>query len=131
MFHHTTESIDRELKRINSTIPTMLKQQVVSDVDVTPGIKLLMETILEKSVGDVVKNEHTGEEVTITAELQGKARRLMDTGKITLKKPQQNAKIAALIDRWVQREIKKSVKEGRLPTRKQLAIIMKKDNENK
>lgn len=131
MFLHTQESIDKELKRINNTIPTMLKQQVVTNVDVTPGIKLLMQTVIAKPVGEVVTNKETGESMTITAELKAKAQRLMDTGKITLTKPQQNPKVAKLIDNWVNRAIKKSVKEGRLPNKKQLAVIMKKQKDEK
>ena len=101
----TRESVFAELKRINQSIPQTLKDFVVTETEKTPAIKLVFEKALE--------------DPSISKEKKEKIKNILDSGKFDQKKLTENDRIAKMIDEYVQREIRKSVKAGRLPTKKQ------------
>lgn len=102
----TRESISKELKRIQDSVPEMLKKATLTEVKKTPE----MEMVFQKAM----------EEPNITPERKEQLRRLLASGMFSKTKITENAKIAKMRDNWVIREIKKAVKAGRLPTKKQL-----------
>jgi uncharacterized Fe-S radical SAM superfamily protein PflX len=97
----TSEKIAEELKRIQDKIPKLWKDNVFDEVDKTPTIAFVIDKIIEDKVG--------------TEEDRERLRVLRDTGEFKKKKVVENYKYAKLIDDFVSREIKKSVKAGRLP----------------
>lgn len=102
----TRETISQELKRIQVTMPAILREQVVKEVEVciAPEVKMVMEKALE--------------DPDITEEKKQRIRNVLPT--LMKKKVVENPKIAEMRDNYMTREIKRAVKEGRLPTRKKL-----------
>lgn len=104
---HTQETISRELKRIQDNVPEMFKTLLFKEVEKTPDIKMVFEK--------VASGEETSKNIS-----QQQAQEVLDSGMLDKKTLQENPKVAKQRDIWVQKEIKNSVKEGRLPNRKQL-----------
>lgn len=102
----TKESIGLELKRIQDSIPPLIKEFTLIEKLKTPAMKLVFEKALE--------------DPNISPEKKERIKHMLDTGMFDKKQIYENKDIAKQRDDYVGREIKKSVKAGRLPTRKQL-----------
>lgn len=102
----TRESISLELKRIQDSIPKLLKDNTLKEVPKTP----IMELVFKKAL----------EDADITPEKKAQLQKLIDTGILSQNKIIENPKVAKMRDDWVAKEIKKSVREGRLPSKKKL-----------
>lgn len=99
---HTKESIQKELARIQGSVPKVYREGLFFEEYTAPAVVQVLEKALE---GDAPE-EKKAEWRVLLAEAKEK--------KIT-----ENPKRAAMIERWVQKEIKISVKAGRLPTKKE------------
>lgn len=106
---HTRETISKELRRIQESIPDIFRVGLITEKDKTPTMKFVAEKALES-------NE-------VSQETKDKIQQLKDNGYFDKKKLYENPKIAKQRDLWVQREIARSVKEGRLPSKKQLKAL--------
>jgi hypothetical protein len=102
----TKESIGLELKRIQDSIPKLLKDNTLTEKFKTPAMKLVFEKALE--------------DPKVSEDKKLKIKHMLDTGMFDKKSIIENASVAKQRDDYVVREIKKSVKAGRLPTKKQL-----------
>lgn len=102
----TQEKIDAELKRIQSSVPKLLMDNVVKNKDASPTVKFIVEKALEDD--------------DFPEEKKKELRLLQNTGFLDKKIPVQNDRIAKQIDNFISREITKSVNAGRLPNKKQL-----------
>jgi len=102
---HTRETITKELQRIQASVPPLLKKHLFVEKLKTPEMKLVAEKALESDM-DEEKKMHV--------------KKLLDEGYFDKKIIAESRTVATQIDQYVQREINKSVKAGRLPTKKQL-----------
>jgi len=102
----TEEQIFKELKRINESVPAYLKSNVVTEQFASPTVKKVVDTALE----DPNFPEEKKQQLIL----------LKENGYFDKTKPVENPKIVKQIDQYVMREIRKSIKEGRLPNRKEL-----------
>lgn len=105
----TRESITLELKRINDSVPKLLRDNTLIEVLKTPDMKLVFEKALEDE--------------TLTEEKRRQIKNILDSGKLDAKRITENPKVAKQRDEYVAREIKKSIKEGRLPNKKQARLL--------
>jgi len=110
----TESQIYKELQRIQASVPEALRKSVVSEQDANPTVNFVVEKALE----DPDFPQHKKDELL----------RLKEIGYFDQKEYKENEKVKKQIDAYVNREIKKAVKEGRLPTRKQLKVILSKNN---
>ena len=101
----TKESISKELKRIQDSVPDLLKRSTLSEVKKTPAMELVFQKALE--------------EPSISKEKKEQIRKLLASGMFSKTKIIENSRVAKMRDEYVTREIKKSVKAGRLPNKKQ------------
>jgi len=107
---HTRESITKETKRIQNSIPQRIKDNTLIETYKSPDIVFVLKKALE--------------DPSISEEKKTKIRSLLESNHPVVKKEiRENARIAKIRDDYVQREIKKAVKAGRLPTKKQLAKL--------
>lgn len=106
---HTQETISRELKRIQESVPEMFRTMLFTEVDKTPDVKRVAELALADPDFPQEKKE--------------RLQNLLDSGTLSKKITKENPKVAKQRDLWVQKEIKKSVSAGRLPNRKQLKAL--------
>ncbi len=102
----TRESISKELKRIQDSVPKMLRENTLSEVKKTPEMEMVFQRALESP--------------DISTEKKDQIRNLLASGRFSKTKIIENYKVAKMRDEYVQREISKSVKAGRLPTKKKL-----------
>lgn len=102
----TEEQIFKELKRINESVPSYLKANVVTEQASSPTVKKVIDAALE--------------DPNFPEEKKQQLRLLKENGIFDKTKPVENTKIAKQIDQYIMREIRKSIKEGRLPNRKEL-----------
>lgn len=102
----TRESIAKEIKRIQDSVPKLLRDFTLIETLKTPAMKLVAEKAMEDE--------------SLPEEKRRQIKLLYDKGMFSGKKIVENAKVAKQRDDWVKRELKKAVKEGRLPTKKQL-----------
>lgn len=102
----TKESIGLELKRIQDSIPKLIRDNTIVEKLKTPEMKLVFEKALE--------------DPKLSEEKKLQIKHMLDSGMFDKKVITENVKVAKMRDDYVTREIKKSVKEGRLPTKKQL-----------
>jgi hypothetical protein len=102
---HTKETIGKELKRIQASVPQMFKDFLFTEKEKTPMVKTIFEKALESDISEEKKEQ---------------VRVILRDGMLDQKITVENHKVAKQRDIWVHKEIKKSVKEGRLPNRKQL-----------
>ncbi len=102
----TKESISQELKRINESVPKVLRQTTFTEIKKTP----VMEMVFQKAM----------EDPNITPDKKEKIRKFLATGILSKTQITENPRIAKMRDDYVIRQIKKSVKEGRLPTKQKL-----------
>lgn len=103
---HTKESISRELKSIQDRVPTLFKTLLFIETEKTPIVKLMAEKALLDD--------------DFPQEKKARIQTLLDSGTLSKKTVIENPKVAKQRDIWVQKEIKRSVAAGRLPTKKQL-----------
>lgn len=105
----TQESISKVLRDINARIPPLLKKYAYSEIALTPTIEKVMdEALLSPNISEEKKEE---------------VRRLKDEGYFKRKKITENKKYINMINQWTDRQLKKAVKEGRLPNKAQLAQL--------
>jgi hypothetical protein len=100
----TKQSINDELHRITKSVPEALRLNTFKEVEKTPSMKLVFEKALE--------------DPNISDDKKEKIKHLLESGTLSKTKITENAKIAKMRDDWVNREIRKSVLAGRLPTKK-------------
>lgn len=116
----TQESISKVLREINANIPPLLKKNAYSETSLTPTIeKVMEEALLSENISQEKKDE---------------VKRLKEQGYFKRKKITENPKYVKMINDWTTQQLKKAVREGRLPTKAQLAeleIQWKKDKEEK
>lgn len=97
----TQEAIHKELQRIQDMVPRLWRDKVFTEVDKTPTIAFVVDKYLEDGFG--------------TEEERAQVQALKDTGEFSKKRVIENPRFVKLIDDFVTREIKKSVRAGRLP----------------
>ncbi len=97
----TLEQIEKVFKEIQNGVPEILRKTVVIEVEKTPAMKFLAEKMLEEGVG--------------TPEEREQVKNLLEAGEFSKMKYVENAKVAKMIDNYINREIKKAIKQGRLP----------------
>lgn len=102
----TKEQIDTVLREINSRIPKEWQEGVVKAQEITPTMSFIIDKALE--------------DANISDEKKKELQSLKDAGYFSKKKYQDDPVIAGKINNFVNREIKKAVKEGRLPTKRKL-----------
>lgn len=102
----TRESIAKEIAKIQQSVPELLRKNTLVEALKTPEMKL----VAEKAMDDEFLPDEKRKQI----------KQLYDLGLFSGKTIKENPKVAKQRDLWVQREIKRAVKEGRLPTKKQL-----------
>lgn len=113
----TKESIDKVLKDIQESVPEALRKAVVIKTPASPTMRMVVNKALEDSEFPEEKKE--------------KLRELDAIGYFDKERITEDQKVVKQINMYVNREIKRAVKEGRLPTKKQLAELQKQWNEQK
>lgn len=116
----TQESISKVLREINSRIPPLLKKNAYTIESLTPTIMKVMEEALKSD--------------NISAEKKEEVKRLTEQGYFKKEKITENPRYVKMINEWTTREIKKAVKQGRLPNKAQLSELelqWKKEKEEK
>lgn len=100
---HTKESIAAELKRIQGLVPQMIRDRIIEKAEMTPTIrKIALEAI---SSGETKQ------------ETKDKVKVLLESGELDKVKYKENSKYAKMATNIIQREIKKSIQAGRLPSK--------------
>ncbi len=94
--NHSKHSIQKELARIQTTVPQAMRDGLLLEEEESPA---MVKVITEALKGDFPEEKKAEWRIALLRE---------------------NPKKAALIDSWIRKEIKKSVKAGRLPTKKEL-----------
>lgn len=102
----TEEQVMKELKKIQADAPQMLVKHVVLREMATPTIK--------KIALEALKSE------TIPQEKKDEIQVLLDNGHFDKEIFREDPKIAEQLNNYMKRAINKAVKEGRLPTKKQM-----------
>lgn len=97
----TNEQIAEELKRIQNKVPVTWRNSVFKEVPKTPTMEFVFKKYIEDGMG--------------TEEQRQKVQALLNTGKFSQKTIVEDPKYAKKIDEMVNREIKKSIKAGKLP----------------
>ncbi len=111
----TRDRIFKKMQEIQSRVPENLRKNVVREVKSTPTIEMVMK--------EALKSE------SIAPEKKAQIQVLMDNGDFSKTRFVENKRIAVMIDNFVKREINKAVKAGQLPSKKQLAELIAKENE--
>lgn len=109
MTKFTRESIEKEIKRINSLIPKAFINRVYKEGMIAPTVVKVVDEAIADPNFDPEKKEQ------LIA--------LKENGHFHKKKITEDPKVARQIDNIFNREIKKSVAAGRLPNKAQLAIL--------
>ena len=102
----TPERIGAELKEIQDRIPKTLLKNVITEVPANPAILMVVNKALE--------------DPDFPEEKKKKLQILKDAGEFDKKQYKQNNKIAKMIDQFVEREIAKKIKAGKLPKRSEI-----------
>lgn len=107
----TTSNMNREqvfkvLKEIQESVPENLRKNVVSETYIAPQVRMVVEKALESP--------------DFPEEKKAQLRVLIESGVLDQKNITENQKIARQIDNYVLRKIRQAIKEGRLPSKKQL-----------
>ena len=98
---HTQETIAAELKRIQESVPSILRQGLVKTAMMTPTIKKVAMEALRAGA--------------TKPELKEKIKNMLDSGALDKPKYVVDPKKAKAIDDFIRRETAKSVKAGKLP----------------
>lgn len=102
----TEAQVLAELKRIQANAPKLLVSRVVLSELATPTIKKIALEALNSD--------------TISPEKKNHIQTLLDNGHFDKKIYTEDPKIAEQLNNYMKREINKAVREGRLPTKKQM-----------
>lgn len=102
----TQEKINDVLRDIYAKVPKEWRDNVVQTTPLTPT----MASVVSKAIEDPDFPQEKKEQLKI----------FQDLGYFNKEKFAENSNLAKKIDTFVNREIKKAVKEGRLPTKKKL-----------
>lgn len=105
----TEESIANTIKEIYARVPKEWRENAVITTPLTPT--------MEKVVDDALNDRR------FPKEKKEALQALKDNGYFTKQKYTENTPIVKKIDNFVNREIKKAVKEGKLPNKKKLAEL--------
>lgn len=105
----TRESITKELKRINDSVPELLRRATLIETKATPELEMLAQKAQTDPDFPQAKKEQI--------------QKMYDSGIFSKKRIVENAKVVKMRNDFVNRAIKKAVKEGRLPNKKQLAKL--------
>lgn len=97
------ERIAAVLKEISDRAPKMLLKNVAKEVKATPTMEMVIEKVLKSKPKK------------ISQEKLEKLQTLYDAGEFSKKRVVEDPKIAKQLDNYYSREIRKAVKEGRLP----------------
>lgn len=109
MMLFTQDSVEKVLKEIQSRIPKAFLKGVVETKPLTPNMAMIVDKALE--------------DPDYPADKKRQLLELKEKGEFSRQTVTQNMTMARKIDNFVNREIKKAVKEGRLPTKKQLKVL--------
>lgn len=112
MMNFTRKSIEKEIKRIHSLIPRNLLTHVYEEKLAAP----LVVKVIDEAIADP----------NFDPEKKANLQALKDNGHFHKKKVTENPKIASQIENFFNREMHKAVREGRLPDKKQLAVLQAK-----
>lgn len=99
----TKESIEKELKRIQESVPSCYREGLLTEVDSFPAMRETLEMGLNGDFPEEKKEQWR----TIL-------------GTINEREVREDPKKAKLLDQWVSKKIKESIKAGRLPSKAQL-----------
>lgn len=102
----TEEQIFNTLKEINQSIPKYLKDSVVIKKPRTPVMNMLVMKALEDE--------------NFPEEKKTQLRQLQENGYFDKEEFSEDPKIAKKINEYTNRKIKEAIKDGRLPSKKQL-----------
>lgn len=102
----TEEQVFRVLQGINASIPKRLRDSVVTKADKTPVLKMIMQKAIEDE--------------SVPQERRDEIRTLMENGHFDKQEYREDPAVAKKINEYTNRQINKAVKEGRLPSRKEL-----------
>jgi len=105
----TQEKISDTLREIYSRVPKEWRNNVVEATPLTPT----MAKVVEEALKDPKFPQEKKEQLKV----------LQDAGYLSKQKYSENPELVKKIDNFVNREIKKAVKEGRLPNKKRLAEL--------
>jgi len=101
----TKEQITKELQRIQSTIPINYINNVTKEKLIAPAVKM----VIEKAVKDKGIPKEKREQYQV----------LLDSGDLDKKEIVENKSVVKKMNAWVDKEIKKSIKAGKLPSKKE------------
>jgi len=113
----TQEKIDATLREIYSRVPKEWRSNVVEASPLTPT--------MAKVVGEALKDPN------FPQEKKEQLKVLQNEGYLSKEKYTENPELVKKIDNFVNREINKAVKEGRLPNKKKLAELKEQWKEQK
>lgn len=99
----TRERINDKLRKIQQSVPKVLRQFAVHEVKAYPAVQLVIEKALESP--------------DISEEKKRQLRLIQDTGMFDKMRSVENRNITQQIDDYVTREIRKAVRKGELPTK--------------
>jgi len=112
----TQDQITEELKRIQASIPRSYFKGLLRQRKVSLTVKRVMELALK--------------EPDIPEKKKQKYRELLESGDLDYTETVENKRAAERINAWVEKEIKKSIKAGRLPNKKELYDIQRANKQN-
>lgn len=98
---HTQESIATELKRIQSLVPKNIRERIVKKAEMTPTIRKIAHEALQSG--------------STKQETKDKLKNLIESGQLDKPKYVEDPKYAKMANEIIQREIKKSIRLGKLP----------------
>lgn len=115
----TEKRVFNELKKIQDSIPKHLLNAAVTVRKTTPTIKMVFEKALESDL--------------ISEEKKEAIRVQLATGRYDKEGVVENQKYVEMVDNFINREINKAIKEGRLPPKSHIKYFptIKRINENK
>lgn len=102
----SADQISKVLSEIQGRVPLAWKKMAFTESKLTPNIEFVAEEALKSDTVSEAKKEQI--------------RTLQATGEFSKMKVTENHKVTKQIDEFVEREIKKEIKAGRLPPRNQI-----------
>lgn len=115
------ERFNQVLRDIQASVPAAWRRNAVVDMPFTPTIKMVMEKALESD--------------TIDPEKKRQIKNLLDSGQVSKMVSQEDPKYTRQIEQFVNREISKAIKAGRLPPKSHAkylpSLIKMRENEEK
>lgn len=105
------EDVYKTLREIYSRVPQEWRSNVITEKSANP----VMIKVIDEALADPNYDPEKKKQLQI----------LKDSGQLDKKEYSEDPKIVKKIDNFVNREIKKAVKEGRLPTKAKLQDLQK------